>query len=51
MKGAIARAEELVASTPGAWMPQQFENPANVAVHERTTAREIPPTSPKASTC
>ncbi len=41
MKGAIARAEELVASTPGAWMPQQFENPANVAVHERTTAREI----------
>lgn len=41
MKGAIARAEELVASTPGAWMPQQFENPANVAVHARTTAQEI----------
>ncbi|MBB2487863.1 cysteine synthase A [Mitsuaria sp. WAJ17] len=41
MKGAIARAEELVASTPGAWMPQQFKNPANVAVHVRTTAEEI----------
>ncbi|MGM9514566.1 cysteine synthase A [Roseateles sp. DB2] len=41
MKGAIARAEELVASTPGAWMPQQFRNPANVAVHVRTTAEEI----------
>ena len=41
MKGAIARAEEIVASTPGAWMPQQFNNPANVAVHVRTTAEEI----------
>ncbi|MEO3713277.1 cysteine synthase A [Roseateles flavus] len=41
MKGAIARAEELVASTPGAWMPQQFKNPANVAVHVNTTAQEI----------
>jgi cysteine synthase A len=41
MKGAIARAEELVAQTPGAWMPQQFENPANIEVHERTTAQEI----------
>lgn len=41
MKGAIARAEELVASTPGAWMPQQFNNPANVEVHVRTTAEEI----------
>jgi cysteine synthase A len=41
MKGAIARAEELVAATPGAWMPQQFENPANIDVHVRTTAREI----------
>ncbi|MDT4819942.1 Cysteine synthase [compost metagenome] len=41
MKGAIARAEELVAATPGAWMPQQFENPANVEVHARTTAQEI----------
>lgn len=41
MKGAIARAEELVASTPGAWMPQQFENPANIEAHARTTALEI----------
>ena len=41
MKGAIARAQELVASTPGAWMPQQFENPANAQVHTRTTALEI----------
>ena len=41
MKGAIARAEELAAQTPGAWIPQQFENPANVEVHERTTAQEI----------
>ena len=41
MKGAIARAQEIVAQTPGAWMPQQFENPANVDVHVRTTAREI----------
>ena len=41
MKGAIARAQELVAATPGAWMPQQFENPANIAVHARTTALEI----------
>ena len=41
MKGAIERAMEIVASTPGAWMPQQFENPANIAVHARTTAQEI----------
>ena len=41
MKGAIARAQELVAATPGAWMPQQFENPANIEVHVRTTAQEI----------
>jgi cysteine synthase A len=41
MKGSIARAEELVAETPGAWMPQQFENPANIAIHAQTTAREI----------
>ena len=41
MKGAIERAQELVAITPGAWMPQQFENPANVAVHMQTTAQEI----------
>ena len=41
MKGAIERALELVEQTPGAWMPQQFENPANVEVHVRTTAQEI----------
>jgi cysteine synthase A len=41
MKGSIARAEEIVAGTPGAWMPQQFNNPANVEVHARTTAEEI----------
>jgi cysteine synthase A len=41
MKGSIARAQEIVAATPGAWMPQQFENPANIEVHERTTAEEI----------
>ena len=41
MKGAIARAAELVAATPGAWMPQQFDNPANIDVHVRTTALEI----------
>ena len=41
MKGAIARAEELIAATPGAWMPQQFDNPANIDIHVSTTAREI----------
>ena len=41
IKGAIAKAEEIVAATPGAWMPMQFSNPANVDVHKRTTAQEI----------
>lgn len=41
MKGAIERARELVESTPGAWMPQQFDNAANPAIHARTTAQEI----------
>ena len=41
MKGAIARAEELAAQTPGAWIPQQFDNAANPEVHARTTAQEI----------
>ena len=41
MKGSIARAMELVAETPNSWMPQQFENPANIDVHVRTTAQEI----------
>jgi cysteine synthase A len=41
MKGSIAKANEIVASTPGAIMPQQFENPANPEIHRRTTAEEI----------
>ena len=41
MKGAIERALEIVNQTPGAWMPQQFENPANIDVHVKTTAQEI----------
>ncbi len=41
MKGSIAKAQEIVAATPGAWMPQQFDNPANIEVHVRTTAEEI----------
>lgn len=41
MKGAIARAEELVVENPGAWMPMQFNNPANVEIHRKTSAQEI----------
>ncbi|MGZ5248793.1 MAG: PLP-dependent cysteine synthase family protein, partial [Caldimonas sp.] len=41
MNGSIAKALEIVAETPGAWMPQQFDNPANIDVHMRTTAEEI----------
>jgi cysteine synthase A len=41
MAGAVRRAEEIVAATPNAWMPQQFENPANPEIHRRTTAAEL----------
>jgi cysteine synthase A len=41
MKGAIARAQEMVSQTPNAWMPQQFENDTNIEIHKRTTAQEI----------
>ena len=41
MKGSIAKAHELLAQTPNAWMPQQFENPANIDIHVRSTAQEI----------
>jgi cysteine synthase A len=41
MKGAIEKAAELVLETPNAWSPKQFDNPANVAIHEKTTAQEI----------
>ena len=41
MSGAVKRAEELIAQTPGSWMPQQFDNPANVEIHRKTTAQEI----------
>jgi cysteine synthase A len=41
MKGAIAKAEQIVKETPNAWMPQQFNNPANPAIHSKTTAEEI----------
>ncbi len=51
MNGAIAAAKEVVAETPGAWMPQQFDNPANIAVHERTTAQEILADFPEGLDC
>ena len=41
MKGSVDRANELIGETPGSWMPQQFDNPANVEVHRQTTAQEI----------
>jgi cysteine synthase A len=51
MNGAIARAKEILAQTPGGWIPQQFENPANVDVHARTTAREILEDFPEGLDC
>ncbi len=54
MKGSIAKVKELAAATPNSWVPQQFENPSNVEVHVRTTAREILddfPESPAARAC
>ncbi|RAK65760.1 cysteine synthase A [Hymenobacter edaphi] len=47
MKGAIEKAHELVQNTPGAWMPMQFDNPANIRVHAETTAREIQQDAPE----
>jgi cysteine synthase A len=41
MSGSVERARELIEQTPGSWMPQQFDNPANVEIHRRTTAQEI----------
>jgi cysteine synthase A len=41
MPGSIEKAKEIIAATPGAWMPMQFDNPANVEIHRRTTAQEI----------
>ena len=51
MPGAIEKANELVSATPAAWMPQQFENQANVEVHRRTTAREIERDFPEGLDC
>ena len=41
MPGAMERAQELMDLTPGAWMPSQFDNPSNIAIHETATAKEI----------
>ncbi|APV49456.1 cysteine synthase A [Betaproteobacteria bacterium GR16-43] len=41
IKGSLAKAQEILANTPGGWIPQQFENPANIDVHVKTTAKEI----------
>ena len=51
MRGAIERAKELIAKTPNSWMPQQFENPANVEIHRRTTAKEILDDFPEGIDC
>jgi cysteine synthase A len=41
MKGAMEKANEIAAETPNSWVPQQFDNPANTAIHRTTTAQEI----------
>jgi cysteine synthase len=51
MKGAIERAKELLSKTPNSWIPQQFENPANVEIHRRTTAQEILTDFPEGIDC
>lgn len=51
MKGALAKATELLENTPGAWMPQQFANPANVEVHRKTTSQEILEDFPEGLDC
>lgn len=51
MKGALSKATELLESTPGAWMPQQFANPANVEVHKATTSKEILADFPEGLDC
>lgn len=51
MKGAIARAQELVAHTPNAWMPSQFDNAANIRIHAETTALEILEDFPEGLDC
>jgi cysteine synthase len=51
MRGAVDRAKELIATTPDSWMPQQFENPANIEIHRRTTAREILDDFPEGIDC
>ena len=51
MNGAVEKARELVASTPGAWMPSQFDNEANIAIHKSATAREIISDFPEGIDC
>ena len=50
-KGAISKAEEIAAATPGAWVPMQFDNPANIEIHRTTTAQEILREFPEGFNC